>query len=368
MLILCHITNPAGNQILSVLKLIYLSTLLDRIPILSSLSGAAHHEGDPIALSTFYNLTRLSDALDHPILEWAQVKDPAAGPAEPLGCWRTVPRGGGGKPALTQSGLAPAYWSLPPEIERPTYSQLVTLADDPELGVRSVARERHTLDLAGENVPGAEPEEHLLCFDQHLRTWEEARVDGSKIDKEALQDLDPLGPAWAEVGQHLQWNDHLAGLAANLRTDLLGSASQPYIAVHLRQGDFINQRRTQAGLIEPFVAAVAEIRARLVAQHGKRWAAVPVVFATDSHEQDYLVRLRALGWLHLDHARWETKERLGGWYPAHLDLAVLSGASGFVGSRLSSFSSLTARRVESWQGGPTMDVFAPNKPSTRHTE
>ncbi len=323
-------TPPAGNQILSVLKLIHLATLLDRVPILASLSGAAHNEGPPIPLSTFYNLTHLSRKVGQPLLEWHQVKDPSLGPAEPLGCWRTVPRGGG-EPALTQSGLIPEYWAIPPQLGTTTYRSLVQLSTDTQLTTDWVASERHRLAVAGEDAPEAEPDGHLLCFDQHLRTWEQTRVDGTKIEKEALQDLNPLGPAWALVGQHLRWNEHFAALADQVKADLLSSASQPYLAVHLRQGDFIQQRRTQPGLIEPFVDGVAAVQARLAARKGAGWAALPVVFATDSEDEDYLDQLKKLGWLHLDHARWRTTERLGGWYPAHLDLAVLSGASGFVG-------------------------------------
>lgn len=254
------------------------------------------------------------------MIEWGQVKDPAAAP-EPLGCWRTVDRGGG-EDALRQSGVEPDYWRVPGWVGRPTFESLVKLVEGRAEGV---ARERRRLEAAGEDVAGKEPEEQLVCFDQLLRTWEETRVDGTPIEKEALQDLDPLGPTWHLIGQHLHWNARTASLALALRTRLLGSPSQPYIAVHLRQGDFIAQRRTQAGLVAPFVEGVAAVQARLVAKRGEGWAGLPVVFATDSEDEEYLGRLKGLGWRYLDQGE------VGGWWPAHLDLAVLSGASGFVG-------------------------------------
>lgn len=320
--------TPADNQILSILKLIHLATILDRVPILPSLSGVAHNEGLPIPLSTFYKLTRLSSTLSRAILEWSEVKNPLT--LEPLGCWRTVPRGGGER-SLLDSGLEPQYWPFPEDLGLPTFDSLAALVQSPDLWEDALAAARDRIASQGLQAPTVEPQQHLVCFDQHLRTWEARTVNGERDKKEALQDLDPEGPTWLNVGQHLHWSDHLVALAEEAKVKLLGAADRPYIGVHIRQGDFIKQGRTEGGNVQPFVDGVQKIQAQLVAERGARWRALPVVFATDSVDEALLQDLRSRGWLHLDHAVWRTKENLGGWYPAHLDLSVLSGASAFVG-------------------------------------
>jgi hypothetical protein len=47
---------------------------------------------------------------------------------------------------------------------------------------------------------------------------------------------------------------------------------------------------------------------------------------------------------------------MGDWYPIILDKAALSLGLGFVGTRSSTFSTLTARRVEDWNDGESSFV------------
>lgn len=349
----------------------YLSTQFDRIPIVPSLSGLAHSEGGPIPLSAFYNLTHLARVLGRPVLEWDQVQEAGVDLRPDLGCWRTVERGGGAE-ALRDQGVEPSFWPVPRQYaDPPTFAKLAVFVQDKVARESAIAAEwekhvpiregddddagnedneifkvphsqRHS--EAGEehddqaDIPTHEPDQHLICFDQLLRTWESTFTNGEPNPSEALQDLDPLGPTWLEVGQHLHWNDLLLDVADDLLAHALASRpgrrhrrGEPYIAVHLRQGDFILQGKAREGWVEPYEAAVGEIQARLVEERGRSWRGLPVVFATDSADRSFVDALKALGWCHLDHEAWGTEDKWGGWHPGHLDLAVLSGASGFVG-------------------------------------
>lgn len=121
----------------------------------------------------------------------------------------------------------------------------------------------------------------------------------------------------------------------------------------------------------------------------------------DSEDAFFLSRIAKLGWVHVNHVDFATAARFGGWYPDMLDAVLLSRAVGFVGfvlrgsfpislylatlplavtpcgtsskltlgvlaplrtgcgsyrTRMSTFSHLAARRVESWNQGITTIV------------
>jgi fluoride ion exporter CrcB/FEX len=61
--------------------------------------------------------------------------------------------------------------------------------------------------------------------------------------------------------------------------------------------------------------------------------------------------VKHLGWKFIDHEAERTLERYNGWYPALIDTVALSFGVGFVGTLDSTFSTLSAKRVEDWNNG-----------------
>jgi hypothetical protein len=60
--------------------------------------------------------------------------------------------------------------------------------------------------------------------------------------------------------------------------------------------------------------------------------------------------------VHFNHKEEGTLEKYGEWYPPVVDIVAQSMATGFVGTATSTFSLLSARRVEDWNGGPAILV------------
>jgi hypothetical protein len=57
-----------------------------------------------------------------------------------------------------------------------------------------------------------------------------------------------------------------------------------------------------------------------------------------------------------NHEEEGTLEKYGEWYLPIVDIVAQSMATGFVGTASSTFSLVSARRVEDWNGGPTVLV------------
>ncbi|GAA5920982.1 hypothetical protein JCM1841_003242 [Sporobolomyces salmonicolor] len=165
-------------------------------------------------------------------------------------------------------------------------------------------------------------------------------------------------PVWANVGRHLQFNSHVNHITDELLTALFGWRRKKFVAVHLRQGDFLTLGRASSAMdevVETFPAGVKQVQTALQARR-KRSKELPVLFATDSGDPAFIAKLSKRGWIHINHIEFATTARFGGWSSGVLDSAILSRAEGFLGTRQSTFSSVAARRVESWNGGVTAIV------------
>ena len=183
-------------------------------------------------------------------------------------------------------------------------------------------------------------------------------------------------PVWVEVGQHLRWSQHISSVGDELLAHIMGSASQPFIAVHLRQGDFVNLGRVQASVLEPYETAVLAVQSELRQRLSLRYRTLPILYATDSKNPEFIKRVNGLGWQPIDHLGFDTLNRFTAWYPGMLDSYVLSKSTGFVGyvplvpsatnvapagstlahdlrrrTKMSTFSHLAAIRVETWNSG-----------------
>jgi hypothetical protein len=71
--------------------------------------------------------------------------------------------------------------------------------------------------------------------------------------------------------------------------------------------------------------------------------------------------VRENGWVHFDHEEEGTLEKYGEWYPPVVDIVAQSLATGFVGTIDSTFSLVSARRVEDWNNGPTVLLSRTNQ-------
>jgi len=76
----------------------------------------------------------------------------------------------------------------------------------------------------------------------------------------------------------------------------------------------------------------------------------------DERDPRFWEEVREIGWVHFNHVEEGTLEKYGEWYLPIVDIVAQSMAIGFVGTASSTFSLVSARRVEDWNGGPTILV------------
>ena len=343
-------------------------------PPLSSSSCSLHPEhgeGSSPRVSELFDFVPAVNRLGMSLVEFADLKttDPAVAEDEELSGWEAfgpyqIP------PGLLSYKIKTNFWSMPPVMAYyPTMATIELLGNRPPWDWIEANRER-MWSKRRQPVPPP-PDEVVLSLDQTFWVREARFVNGKVAFDESLEHVDPASFTWQGVGQHVRfqpWVDQLATdfLAALFaRHDPDGARPTPapptggFIGVHLRQGDF-GDRAVGAGLPVPFHAAVADVAAELRQKFGRAVAgSLPVLFATDSDDPLWIRSVEeAYGWVYLDHSVWD-REREGehaGWVPSLLDCVVLGRGLGMVGTHMSTFSSLAARRVESWQGGVTRKV------------
>ncbi|GAA5896257.1 hypothetical protein JCM5296_002928 [Sporobolomyces johnsonii] len=346
------------NQLLALLKLVALGQRLDRTVILDQLQGV-HGEGSNVPLSTFFDLEAFSYYSNTSIVNWWDVKNVTSPEREHdmLSCW-----GYRNERRLENYAIETHTWPIPPPF--PIYWSMEASITFP--GVELLAMTDYTMYLKGQRdrlypdktiAAPPFPDPQILCFENLFYsrpiTWRQGQVDRTY----GTEELDPNGDLWLKVGQYLRFNDHIHAIVDELVASILGSARQPYIAVHLRQGDFLSLGRATNDIDKVtalYSTGVASVQEELKARTNgwsSRSKDLPVLFATDSHDAKFLGQLAELGWKYIDHEAFQTRHRHGGWYPGVVDSAILSRAQGFVGTRQSSFSYLAGRRVETWNHG-----------------
>ncbi|KAG6334538.1 hypothetical protein ID866_4554 [Astraeus odoratus] len=77
------------NSVMTIGNLLYLALITERVPILPRFLPSHGDRGKalPIPFSHVFNVSRLSEDLRIPILEWDQVKDVNSDTLDELGCW-----------------------------------------------------------------------------------------------------------------------------------------------------------------------------------------------------------------------------------------------------------------------------------------
>jgi len=77
-------------------------------------------------------------------------------------------------------------------------------------------------------------------------------------------------------------------------------------------------------------------------------------YITDEEDPAFWMDIRGYGWVYFNHTEERTQEKLGEWFSPVVDIVSQSMALGFVGTKHSTFSLVSARRVEDWNDGATI--------------
>ncbi|KAM0749751.1 hypothetical protein T439DRAFT_326630 [Meredithblackwellia eburnea MCA 4105] len=352
------------NQLVEIFKLVHLGQRLDRAAIIPDLRGA-HSEGDDVPLGKFFDVPAFSYYSNVSVVDWRNVKlmDSQETEEEQLSCW-----GWRNERPLERLGIQTDFYPPPGQLSVP--SSVETSMTFPAIEVLVSQNQKDWLEETAvryygslDNAPPY-PDQQLLCFENLYYVPSTHFVEG-EVDKTAtLEEFSSEDPIWTQVGRHLRFLPSVNRLADELITSLLGSTRRNFIGVHIRQGDAVEVGRATSSVITVYSNAEKVVQDELVLRKRASWLSLgkvsrkklPVLFVTDSDDQQFLKRLSKMGWIHVNHRHFATVPRFGGWYPTILDAAVLSRGVGFVGTSQSQFSTLAARRVETWNGGVTRIV------------
>ncbi|KAJ7500825.1 hypothetical protein B0H11DRAFT_1994592 [Mycena galericulata] len=348
--------NGWSNQVIEFMNLIYLAQMTERVPILPRfrpvhILGRKSNVSHQIDVGDVFDLPKLERAVGMPILEWREVKDLASETVEYLGCWDIQ----------NKTWEAERVYLDPPldlklDISYTRTQDWVRLASegggDPNMLLWPLASLIHFAARANAlgTLPAPEasplhlvslpPDEHLFC------------VNSLYIGLELLEDEEDISPAWRAVGQHMHFTNRVQEIGTSYIRQTLGvqvdEPIPPYIAVHVRRGDFIIWCHI-AGVRAPeclaplsaFARRVEEMRADILERRGVN--VEHVVITSDEEDPWWWDDVFELGWLRPDHS--QTVERYGPWYPMFIDAIIQSSALGFVGTDTSTVSILARRRV-----------------------
>ncbi|KAJ7493304.1 hypothetical protein B0H11DRAFT_956715 [Mycena galericulata] len=351
------------NQMITYMNLIYLGLITERVPIIPRFTPRhLQSSSSELDFGEIFDIPRLQEAINLPILQWSQVKEPDSQYIDELGCWNvqnTMRHTSGlyhGPPNslnIDVSYTTPPEWiQYPSELNDPQFPHALLWA------LASLAfNDTRTWSLQEPEPSPAHrvalpPDEHLLCYDMLYYT-------GAHQVFEYATDLSPV---WRFVGQHLHWTSKLQQVAESYSRKTLGIAADapipPYISVHARRTDFeiwCNGVPTTDCYVELSAIArrVDEVKAELLTRKGIQ--VDRVIITSDEEDSGWWDEVRQLGWSRPDHS--QTIERYGPWYPPLIDKAIQSASVGFVGTDRSTFSILSLRRVRSWHNGATRMVL-----------
>jgi hypothetical protein len=198
-------------------------------------------------------------------------------------------------------------------------------------------------------------------------------------------------PVWNTILTHLHWTPHVEQVRDQALASLLGISyaptttqpfvAPPYIAIHVRHGDF--QTHCPPNLpasdcftpLSAFAKAVEDVREDLRRKSGSAKEGLdvgvdvdrmPVLVASDEQAPEFWEEARKMGWKRINHGPGtadatkggggregglDTAAKHGRWYEVLVDAAILAGADGFVGTHDSTMSLFALRRMREWRGG-----------------
>ncbi|KAL1951501.1 hypothetical protein VTO73DRAFT_650 [Trametes versicolor] len=357
------------NDIMTYANLIYLGQITDRVPVVGMFTPS-HIGGDvpPIMFGEVFDVPRFNEESGIQIVEWYEVKDPESQVVDDLGCWNVWeaiqynehhPRGSVVPEQWLKLDIsytkAPGWIKQIPDYQHDLCSTFWSLArlSFPEERAKNIG---NPLPSPVHNAT-LDPDEHMLCFDYLYYACAQQSTD---LEHD-------YAPTWRNVLRHLHWTERIetvAGLFVRQVFDLPPEAElPPYIAIHVRHGDFANwcwaaEKPEDCFAPLPVIARrVREVQEELLARKGLDIPMTRVIITSDEKDPAWWEEVRALGWRTLDHEAAGTAEAFGRWYPVILDAAIQSGAHGFVGTDRSTYSIVSRRRVESWHDGATRMVL-----------
>jgi hypothetical protein len=340
------------------MNLLYLGLITERVPVIPYFTPTGHIAGGnapTLAFGDVFDVPRLEKAMGGRILEWHQVKDPQSEVIDTMGCW-------GVWQAVQSSNKESHFTSAPTRLKldvsyttAPRWIKMDQGNDgDPHATFWALASlgfsERRdsnlqTPALSPINSASLPPDDHMLCFDYLYYV-------GANAGYEWESDY---GPAWRFVGRYMHWTPNLIQIAEEYVRDALVTAphepTPPYIAVHVRHGDFGGWcDRPLKDCFAPLSAIarrVEEIQEDLWAR--KRIVVDRVIVTSDEQDPAWWDEVFEYGWVRPDHSK--TAEVYGAWFPILIDAAIQSGALGFVGTDRSTGSILAHKRVRTWNDG-----------------
>ncbi|KAG8958464.1 hypothetical protein FRC00_002723 [Tulasnella sp. 408] len=381
--------NYAGmtNDFILYVNLIFLAYMSHRIPIIPPFMPASSHigrNGPVLQFSDVYDLPRLREVLNWPILEWSDVKmarynevfdsnksEKEGVEKEVLGCWgaqQAFDKNNRPTNTLTPGFLnlevvytpVPFFVKLKPHYAPDTHVSFSGLASLLKPVGRAEALAAPSAKNYTSSVPHLKgqfhpPDEQLACFDNMYFV----------ASHDTFEWQERHGPAWNLVGTEAKFIPKLDELASSYLKKVFGKEEIPlYIAVHIRRTDFKDS--CNGAVVEECMASlsaygerVKQVQEDLRQQYGSsspQGSVTEVLVSSDEDDPKFWKDVQDLGWKYVDHEAMGTVENHGLWYPSLLDIVIQSRAAGFVGTERSTMSLVAARRVHDWHGGASRQV------------
>ncbi|GAA5910465.1 hypothetical protein JCM8208_004484 [Rhodotorula glutinis] len=374
------ISPPHGDfaeQTMNLYHLTHLSSALSRIPISHPFLLPKDRTADTTQhpVSTIFDMARFGAATSVAVVDWHDLRPhelEEAGTTEQLGCWvgqvdeserderAQKMRLTGLEPSFVPVRLAPTKkdGGAVGDDLKATHAFLSRFDKDTSAKAGLIDQAKHDASIS--KAAAATPENHVFCIDHSLYRPEHPTT------KHSTTHLDPRDhTAWFKHGKHLHFAPEVHETAGDLAAHLLGHR-HPFLAVHISakarasECRLLNQpERCMPNLVD-YQRAVDRVR-HLVAtgqgrksrEHRHSARSLNVVVSTDVTDLAFLGELTNLGWTVLDYDDLEVRERFGRWDKEVMDQAIEARSAGFVGTRGSPQSTLSALRVRTWRQGPT---------------
>ncbi|KAF9462436.1 hypothetical protein BDZ94DRAFT_1194593 [Collybia nuda] len=356
-----------SNQFIGSVNMIYLGTVSDRVPIISPFTPGYHvsRSAGPLPFGDVFNMSEFRRTLRTPILEWSEIKALAPRlstqrPAvvEQLGCWSTRSRNQQNptrpENLMNHLGLDVSYTRVP-HWTRYNQGDL----SDPHVALLPLAELIFPVDP--NDKPGSDPimaasplgaklgpDTRMACLDN---------LYFATVGTKSFEWEKPWSPVWRKIGRHLQFSDRVLRLTKGYlrRAFSVSSTDQlpPFISVHVRRGDFAKTcPDVTFGCLPPLAAYarhVKEVQKAIFFKHNIKVSEVLV--ASDELDPAFWNQVKAEGWKYIDHGAEQTFDEYGEWHGPIVDIVAQSFGIGFVGTKRSTVSLLSARRVQDWNQG-----------------
>ncbi|KAG8977750.1 hypothetical protein FRB90_008719, partial [Tulasnella sp. 427] len=377
------------NEVMVWMNLIRLGMISDRIPILYPIVGLELHFGtgvETISAGGFFDLPRLSKAIGHPVLDWADVKrgryDRPWNPIdrawhdddEMLGCWSIyqtfdesrIPIDREGGPLVVH--VDARYTGVPESVRLngtttgwDTSFNSLTHLMSPEGRSEALSQQPPLPTYSRANRPLSDgvafpqPDDHLACFDCLYWVWTKQYWEWEQAPS----------PTWEAVGKHLHFTREADEIADIYLRQLFGVAHDapipPFITVHIRHGDFKRQCPDVANTKSCFAPLseydrhIQDIVHDLAEKHGPESTlgkVKEVIVMSDETDPEWWADVHRMGWKSMREFEQVISRDHGMRWPAIVDSIVQSRGAGFVGTSRSTMSIIAAWRVIDWNDGP----------------